>query len=155
MLPILCCQYHVCWCPGDWRSQGISRHGIDQIGWNIPSLASEELIQHRPTMIQSIFSKIQQISHTSPVKMSYGVSFVYPKFDLSSSVVIAVLFTISDYFEQYYDRAESDMWNSLFKLFRSYFMKILHWIGNIKYIFNSIIYLIQYHDPKVTAMSFM
>ena len=31
MLPILYCQYHSCWCPGDLRSQGISRNGIDQI----------------------------------------------------------------------------------------------------------------------------
>ena len=31
MLPILYCQYHACWCSGDLRSQGISRHGIDQI----------------------------------------------------------------------------------------------------------------------------
>ena len=43
MLPILYCQYHACWCPGDLSHQGISRHGIDQIRWNIPSLASEEL----------------------------------------------------------------------------------------------------------------
>ena len=24
-------QFHSCWCPGDFRSQGISRHGIDSI----------------------------------------------------------------------------------------------------------------------------
>ena len=42
-LPILCCQNHACWCPGD-LSQGISRIGIDQISWNILSLTSEELI---------------------------------------------------------------------------------------------------------------
>ena len=35
-------QYHAFWCPGDLRCQGISRHGIDQKNWNIPSLASEE-----------------------------------------------------------------------------------------------------------------
>ena len=29
--------------PGDLRSQGINRHDIDQISWNILSLASEEL----------------------------------------------------------------------------------------------------------------
>ena len=44
MLPILYCQYHACWCPGDVRSQGISRHGIDQISQNILSAALEELI---------------------------------------------------------------------------------------------------------------
>ena len=43
MLPILYCQYHVCWCSGDFRSQGISKHGIDPQSWNIPSSASEEL----------------------------------------------------------------------------------------------------------------
>ena len=31
MLPILFCQYHASWCPGNFRSQGTSRHGIDQI----------------------------------------------------------------------------------------------------------------------------
>ena len=43
ILPIQCCQYHACWCAGDLRSQGISRHGIDQISRNILSLASKEL----------------------------------------------------------------------------------------------------------------
>ena len=41
MLPILYCQYHACWSPGDLRSQGISRHGINQISQNVLSLASE------------------------------------------------------------------------------------------------------------------
>ena len=40
MLPMLYGQYHVCWCTGDLRSQGISSHGIDQIRRNIPSLTS-------------------------------------------------------------------------------------------------------------------
>ena len=44
MSPILYCQYHVCWCLGDLRSQCISSHGIDSPSWNIPSLASDELI---------------------------------------------------------------------------------------------------------------
>ena len=44
MLSILYCQYHSCWCPGDLRSQGISRHGIDEIIQNILSLAPEEFI---------------------------------------------------------------------------------------------------------------
>ena len=43
MLPILYCQCHVCWCPGDFRSQGISRYGINPQSRNIPSPASEEL----------------------------------------------------------------------------------------------------------------
>ena len=45
-LPILYCQYHACWRPGDIRSQGINRHSIDQYWPNsrdISSLASEEL----------------------------------------------------------------------------------------------------------------
>ena len=29
LLSILCCQYHACSCPGDFRSQGTIRHGID------------------------------------------------------------------------------------------------------------------------------
>ena len=43
MLLILYCQYHVCWCHGDSRSQRISRHGFDQISQNIRSIAPEEL----------------------------------------------------------------------------------------------------------------
>ena len=46
MLSVLPSQYHACWCSGDFRSQGINRHGtcIDPKSWNIPSSASEELI---------------------------------------------------------------------------------------------------------------
>ena len=43
ILPIIYCQYLACWCPGDLRSQGISRHGTDQISQNISYLASEGL----------------------------------------------------------------------------------------------------------------
>ena len=37
LLPILYSQYHACWCPC------FSRHGIDQISQNIPSITSEQL----------------------------------------------------------------------------------------------------------------
>ena len=37
------CQYHACWCPGDFRTQGISRHGFEHQSGNIPSPESEEL----------------------------------------------------------------------------------------------------------------
>ena len=43
MLPIIHCQYHACWCPGDLRSWGIEKHGIDQMIRNNPALASKEL----------------------------------------------------------------------------------------------------------------
>ena len=43
MLSVLHSQYHACWCSGDLRSQGISRHGIDSQSWNIQFPASEEL----------------------------------------------------------------------------------------------------------------
>ena len=43
MLPNLCWQYHACWCSGDFRSQGISRHSVDPKSQNIPSPASKEL----------------------------------------------------------------------------------------------------------------
>ena len=57
MLLILHWQYHVYWCPGDLRSQGISRHGIDPQSWNIPSPASEVLI----TPIENVFKSWQLI----------------------------------------------------------------------------------------------
>ena len=34
--------HHACWCSGGFRSQGISRHGIDSQSRNIASPASEE-----------------------------------------------------------------------------------------------------------------
>ena len=43
MLSVLHSQFHACWCSGDFRSQGISRYGIDPQSQNIPSPASEEL----------------------------------------------------------------------------------------------------------------
>ena len=55
ILPILDCQYHSCWCPGDWSHQGISRCGIDPINWNIPSLASEELMYSTFMSLQLAF----------------------------------------------------------------------------------------------------
>ena len=42
MLSILYWQYHACWCSGDFRSQGISGHGIDPQSQNSLSKASEE-----------------------------------------------------------------------------------------------------------------
>ena len=55
MLPNLYCQYHGCWSTGDSRSQGINRHGTDQ---NIPSPASEELVQWRPFIARFIIANI-------------------------------------------------------------------------------------------------
>ena len=43
MLPILYCQYHASWCPDDLRSWCISRHGINKMIQNIPSLTSDKL----------------------------------------------------------------------------------------------------------------
>ena len=42
MLPILYCQYHACWCPGDLMSPRISRNGIDPESRNIPYPAASE-----------------------------------------------------------------------------------------------------------------
>ena len=42
-LPMLCSQYHVCWCPGDIRSQGISSHGFDQV-WMEYSIANKQRV---------------------------------------------------------------------------------------------------------------
>ena len=43
MLSVLHSQYHACWCSGDFRSQGISRHGIYPQIKNILPPAAEEL----------------------------------------------------------------------------------------------------------------
>ena len=55
MLPILCRQYHSCWCPDDFSRQCISRHGIDQMNQNIPFLASEELINGLSDLGYSVY----------------------------------------------------------------------------------------------------
>ena len=47
-MAILLCRYHACWCSGDFRSQGINRHGIDLLSRNIPFPAAEELIDGQP-----------------------------------------------------------------------------------------------------------
>ena len=52
MLHILYSQHHACWCPGDLRSQGINRHGIDPQSQNILSPASEELKPMIPKSFQ-------------------------------------------------------------------------------------------------------
>ena len=43
MLSVLHSQWHACCCSDDFRSQGISRHGIDPQSGNLLSPASEEL----------------------------------------------------------------------------------------------------------------
>ena len=37
-LPILYCQCHISWCLGDLKNHRITKHSIDQINQNIPSL---------------------------------------------------------------------------------------------------------------------
>ena len=58
MLSVLHSQYYACWWTGDFRSQWISRHGIDCQSWNIPSSASEELILNLTKSHSSITSPI-------------------------------------------------------------------------------------------------
>ena len=64
MLPILYCQYHACWCPGDLRSQGISRHDINPQSRNILSLATEEFIL-LPGNLNKIVNKFFKVILTS------------------------------------------------------------------------------------------
>ena len=53
---VLHSQYHACWCSGDFRSQSISKHGIDLKSQNIPSPASKELkdiLMHKTSLIDT------------------------------------------------------------------------------------------------------
>ena len=50
---VLHSQYHARWCTCDFRSQCISRHGIDPHIRNILSPASEELISTKPSHCQN------------------------------------------------------------------------------------------------------
>ena len=58
ILFVLHSQYHACWCPGDFRIQIISKHGIDPQSQNILYPASEELtINHIiPSRFVTFFS---------------------------------------------------------------------------------------------------
>ena len=82
MLPILYSQYHACWWPGDFRSQGICRYGIDQIRWNIRSLASEELIWNRCDGPLPYVSKcpVKSIRYIFHVWLLYLLVLLDPKF---------------------------------------------------------------------------
>ena len=66
MLPFLYCQYHACRCPGDLRSQRISRRGIDQISQNILALASEELTMTFICWSLSFFVDKNQYMYITP-----------------------------------------------------------------------------------------
>ena len=76
------CQYHACWCPGDLRSQGISRHDTDPQSQNILSPASEELKPMIPKSLQitSMISAAkllwiyQNTWHRSPKKLSLSLN---------------------------------------------------------------------------------
>ena len=53
-LSVLHSQYHAGWCSGDFRSQAISRHGIDPQSRNVLSPVSEEFT-HWATIMQTTF----------------------------------------------------------------------------------------------------
>ena len=79
---ILYFQYLACWCPGDLRSQGISRHDTDPQSQNILSPASEELKPMIPKSLQitSMISAAkllwiyQNTWHRSPKKLSLSLN---------------------------------------------------------------------------------
>ena len=76
-MSVLHSQYHACWCSGNFRSQSISRHGIDTQSRNIPSSASKELRLHHTTcgtpfilgpgsLIKNIFINVDFTVHGRP-----------------------------------------------------------------------------------------
>ena len=88
MLHILHCQYHACWCPGDLRSWGVEKHGIDHIIRNTPALTSKELrtgntntkskhnkhskLKAYLMWIHRVFMKRRIAVHTSNCRKMYG-----------------------------------------------------------------------------------
>ena len=54
MYTVLHRQYYACWCSGNFRSQGMSKHGIDPESQNILSPASEELISLQTQVMKSL-----------------------------------------------------------------------------------------------------
>ena len=72
MLSVLHSQYHACWCSGDFRSQGISRHDINPQKQNILSPASEELSTN-VEMLQSLTDSGLVMSYVVRYKLTKDV----------------------------------------------------------------------------------
>ena len=73
ILPILYCQHHACWCPGDFMSQGTSRYGINQISQNILSLASDELKGKDSLHTDKTIVRLSYLYNGKPFTWKYGL----------------------------------------------------------------------------------
>ena len=82
MLSVLHSQYHACWCTGDFRSQCISRHGIDHQSRIIPSPASEELMMSAIATEPAVVGSTTQLC---ALQSSYTCTF---SFTTSTSAVM-------------------------------------------------------------------
>ena len=78
-------QYHACWCPGSSSHQGISRHGIDSIGYATCGVAplviwsSVEQNLTYDTKCEYIFiiSKQFRVNIVIPYNRLYAVYFIF------------------------------------------------------------------------------
>ena len=77
MLSVLHSQYHACWCSGDFRSQGISRNGIDPQNLNVMSPALEELI-HFEAFVHCVPNK--------NLKIAAGLRLIFWKIEKNTKV---------------------------------------------------------------------
>ena len=87
------CQYHVCWCPGDCRSQGISRNYIDppKLQYSISSIRRVYTIQlllllkcqafHTSLNELVWFSHLNQLHTTCSLWYWYGISLIWNAWD--------------------------------------------------------------------------
>ena len=66
MLYVLHSQYHACWCSGDFRSQGISRYGIDPQSRNNPSPVSEQSRNRRLQIILQYWRNTKDVNTYVP-----------------------------------------------------------------------------------------
>ena len=68
MLSVLHSQYHACWCSGDFRSQGINRHGIAPPEYSVSSIRRVKVISHMSVMASSsmtIGPFVQELVHAN------------------------------------------------------------------------------------------
>ena len=90
----LSCQYHACWCAGDFWSQCISRHDIEPQSRNNPFPASEKLI------ISCVFSLVvwtmswKPTSLTTPMKNHTKGENITTLVDNITVIVINILIVI-------------------------------------------------------------
>ena len=88
MLPILHWQYHTCWCSGDFRSQSISRHGIES-----PTPTPTPCLEHQKSEASCCPIKYHDFNSLDPGRCGCNFKDVIFKFQslISSAFPVILL----------------------------------------------------------------